>query len=585
VTASVSADRVPLSSLFAFADSDPEVVAGVEAALEGSAEFAVVWRPAAGWVAAAAPLPGSVPDSREVRESGLAFVEGRAAVLDAYPGGEGRAAVKTLARERPRQLASLPGDFGLVAFGPGGEATAVRSCGGLVPLHVFARRRRAAVASRVGDLVRYLPDEPRLEPLVWGIWAAGFGLRPWDRSFLVDTVAVPAGFAATFSPGRRIELVRYFEPRPDSWPRRPATAPTLEHAERLRAALLDRLGTDLDPEGGNLLTLSGGVDSSCVGALAGGTLGRRLSSVSFVPPEGDPTRERELGYIRSLGERFGFERQWILPLDRDARYQLALEAPRVCVPVLHPALCVLPRLTAEADVRVLVGGEYADEVCGSLLTVPDWAAVTGPAGLARGLPTGPKDLLRWAAWRVLWRLRRPRISWPAQLPGFVAPLVREEYHQWRSERLRQACEEPAPWRFLTLWSDHDGWLTMNWEVTSSVGVRRSIPFRARPVLELAYECHPAELVGPGTKRLLREALAGDVPARHLGRSDKGHWTRSGSSAPQVDWHTVIPEPLDGVLDPAWVSREQLPAHEAAALANVCIAASGVQARRALARAQ
>jgi len=54
-------------------------------------------------------------------------------------------------------------------------------------------------------------------------------------------------------------------------------------------------------------------------------------------------------------------------------------------------------------------------------------------------------------------------------------------------------------------------------------VRRSFPFFNREVLELALECHPVELVGPGTKKPLRAALGGDVPARNLERPDKGGW--------------------------------------------------------------
>ena len=75
--------------------------------------------------------------------------------------------------------------------------------------------------------------------------------------------------------------------------------------------------------------------------------------------------------------------------------------------------------------------------------------------------------------------------------------------------------------YLAMFLERQGFLGMHWEVTSSLGVRRSFPFVTRELLELGFECHPSELVGPGTKRLLRAALAGDVPAINLERPDKG----------------------------------------------------------------
>jgi hypothetical protein len=51
-----------------------------------------------------------------------------------------------------------------------------------------------------------------------------------------------------------------------------------------------------------------------------------------------------------------------------------------------------------------------------------------------------------------------------------------------------------------------------------------LPFFNREVLELAFQCHPRELLGPDHKQLLRAALRDDVPARTLLRPDGGAWT-------------------------------------------------------------
>lgn len=566
----------PLADLFALSDPDPAVLQGVEAELRAGGEFAEVWRPAVGWVAAAAPLPCSSPDGPLVREAGLAFTEGRDGALGSVP------EPGTVARlvGEPAGPARLPGDVGLVAFEPHGVATVVRSAGGLVPFHLAKSGPSWAVATRVGDLVRYLPDPPRIDPLVWGIWAAGWGWLPDGRSFLDGVLALPRGHTASLRPGREPVLRRWFDPRPDSWPR-PDRALAREHAQQLRELLLAALEADLHPDGGNLLALSGGVDSSSLGALAAGTVGRPVWSLSIVPPPGDPVATRERGYVDALAERYHFERRWIVDLEPAGLLELLGQAPAVPFPVGHPVLCSLPRVCQEAGVRVLFGGEFADEICGSRLTVPDWAVATSLPRLLAGLhrlPTGRRDLLRWASWRVVWPLHRPRLSWPADLPEVLAPEVRAEYRQWRRDTARAASVDARPWRFLALWCQHDGWLAMNWEATSLAGVRRSFPFLSRGMLDLVHECHPAELVGPGTKRLLRAALAGDVPAGHLGRPDKGSWTPPPDDTVAVALE--LPDVLATVLDPAMGPARRLPVREALALTLLATAARRLEDRRA-----
>src|SRR5438045_544891 len=108
----------PLADLFAFSHRDPAAVAAAAASLRG--EFDEVWQPAPGWVAAAAPLPGGEPDGAIARQHGLAFAEGRQAILAAEQPAAGLARVAELASTRPEALGSLPGDFGFIHFQPGG---------------------------------------------------------------------------------------------------------------------------------------------------------------------------------------------------------------------------------------------------------------------------------------------------------------------------------------------------------------------------------------------------------------------------------------------------------------------------------
>src|SRR5205823_5088277 len=100
-------------------------------------------------------------------------------------------------------------------------------------------------------------------------------------------------------------------------------------------------------------------------------------------------------------------------------------------------------------------------------------------------------------------LRRAYTFFPPEIDDFIAPAIREEYRDWFRRWRREAAAARHPLESLAHMVEWDGWLTMNWEMASACGVRRTHPFWTRELLELAFSCHPAELIGPGTKKLLR----------------------------------------------------------------------------------
>jgi hypothetical protein len=202
----------PLANLFAVHDADPVALDEMMLHLQNSGEFAHVWRPAPGWVAAVAPLPGSLPDDELVRQHQLAFAEGRDVVLECS--GKDPVArlreVAELADSHPDRLASLPGDFGFIRFRAGGEATVVRSCGGLAPFYLKQSGNCCAIATRLGDFVRYLPEEPRLDPLVNALWATGWGMFPDGRTFLDGVTILERGHFARLN--GQLQVGRYWNP-------------------------------------------------------------------------------------------------------------------------------------------------------------------------------------------------------------------------------------------------------------------------------------------------------------------------------------------------------------------------------------
>ncbi len=564
--------RPPLANLFAVHDADPAMLNEIMRDLQRSGEFAEVWRPAPGWVAAAAPLPGGEPDGESVRHHQLAFAEGRDMLVERAgkdPAVRFREIVE-LADLHPDRLASLPGDFGFIRFRADGDATVVRSCGGLVPFYLKQSGNRWAIATRLGDMVRYLPDEPRLDPLVNALAATSWLMFPDGRTFLDGVTILERGHFARLN--GQLQVGRYWNPRPKQISY-PTPARAREHAERLRSLLIAKLTRDLDPEDGNLLTLSGGVDSSSLAALAAGVVGRKVWTFSLLPrKERQDSVQHEMSFIEPLAQQYGFARRWEIHSHERLTLELFRAAPPIVFPVVHPVLCSLPGILREAPVRVLFGGEFADEVCGSVFTIPDWARQTSLVRLLMDSQMAlkhPRTIARWARCRLALLRGRSPLPFPRELletdlvrrkpMDLFHPAGREEDLTWWERKRKELRGDADPWRHLAMESATlDPFVPMNWEACSALGIRRSFPFFNREVLELAYECHPAELYGPDTKKLLRAAVHNDVPSRNLYRQDKGRrddaLVKSMQSLQEPMPDEALPEELEGVLSPEWFSE-------------------------------
>ncbi len=543
----------PLANLLALREPDPLALERLAADLATGHEFDTVWRPAPGWVAAITQLPGGEADTEWTRAVGLVFAEGELSAGELPRAAE-------LAAARPEGLAALPGDFGFVHFGRDAVATVVRSCGGLVPFYLWQSGERACVATRLTDLVRHLPEEPRLDPLVNAVWTTGHSLFPDGRTFIAGVSILRRGGYARLEPPAPVRMGRYWDPRPGQLAR-PTRERASEHAQRLRALLVDKLARDLDPEGGNLLTLSGGVDSSSLAALATRVVRRPLWTWSLVP-DSDELFRHEMSYIAPLLEHCGVLRHWVVRLTPTNRLELLGKAPRLAFQIVHPALCALPGVLREAPVRVLFGGEFADEVCGSVFTLPDWAATTSLGSLVRHfrrIPFGRRNALVWLRRRFQWLTRSPILPFPPELSDFVRPEVRAEYRDWLARRRREVARDQRPLAYLDLRAEGDGFVAMNWEAASTLGVRRSFPFFNREVLELAFESHPAELIGPGPKKLLRLALRHDTRAANLERPDRGRFGPEFTSTRHTRGYPLS-DRLRPIVNDEWFDQQRTLAH-------------------------
>jgi len=534
-----------LTNAFFLWSRDSETRGGVARRVAHSQRFRSVTMPAPGWLAATAPVTAEGPSSAVDATPGGVFLEGAPAQRRAMIG---------LALRDPSKLERYPGDFAFAAFAREGPATFVRSCGGLVPLYWWSGDDCVAVATRLEDLVRFGRVPARIDPLTCALWAGGCGTFPDDRAPVAGVSVLPRGCALIVAASGRCRVVRYWDPTP---PRLAGPTKTSmdAHAARLRGILSTRLREDLSEQGGNLLTLSGGVDSTSLAALAVDRAGRDVWTWSLLPPPG-PKLDGETRYIDPLLRDLGIERNWRFHHRPDERLALLEAAPPTAFPIAHPALCDLPRVCREAPVRVLFGGEFADEICGSGFTFPDWVAHTSISDLLRSAgrwPKGRRDPMRWLRLRYQFLRGQPPLPFPARLPAFAPGHLNAEYVEWRDRLERAVAHDRRPWRYLRLHMRLDAFVAMNWEATSALGVQRSFPFFNREALELVMACHPRELVGPGNKRLLRRALSGHVYERNLMRPDKGHWHADFSGSASFDLGDAM-DKLAPMLDPEWLAR-------------------------------
>ncbi|MDN5939313.1 MAG: asparagine synthase-related protein, partial [Salinisphaera sp.] len=514
-----------------------------------------IWRPHEQWVVAVSLLPETEADPATLRDHGLVFIEGRDILSCPATPSEPEPWAKLAERTscRPHTLDELPGDFSFLHFDAQGALTSVRACGGRVPLYLWQGSGRAAVATRMHYLIRHAGAAPRLDAMVCGIWATGFPLLPDARSPIADVYILPRGRTARLRRSGGFHITPYWDPRPDRLPIPPAGLQE-EHGRRLRALLLSYLERELDARGANLLTLSGGADSASLAALAAGTLGKTISTWSMLPPPG-PALDLEASYISPLLRSLRVKNQFRVHCQLGDRVDMQAQSPFAAMPIPHPALCALPGLLGKQPIRVLFGGEMADELVGSRnFTLPDWLTHTSLRRLltAPGAwPRGYRDPAAWVKARWAHLRRNPPVPAPARLRAFSPARLQEEYRDWLGGHIRRAAADRRPLRFLALRCELDGVLPMNWEACSALGIRRAWPFFHREILDLAFTCHPCELIGPGDKRLLRRALVNDVPAHNLQRTDAGHWGAAIRGAPPAR-HGPLPDALHAVVDPAWL---------------------------------
>lgn len=463
-------------------------------------------------------------------------------------------------RAASETLGFARGDFTFLHIDPNGVGHAVASVAGVVPVYYHVDGTRVAIATRLRELVRYALDDPELDvpsvSLHLSMWTF-----PENRSFIRGVRVLPPGHQLCV--GGRIRVSRYWDA--ESVPvSRPTRRAFRAESERIRVTFVKRLA-GLLPESGNLLTVSGGVDSSIVAAVATRELGRNIHRLTYVHPSSAAAR-REARYVASVDQWAGdlLGRAWELRLSPTALVEQCRVAPAFLTPIVSPLLSALPSLSKEVIIRVHAGGEFADELFGSRVVFDDWMTSLSPRDLlarpsalplairfARGLHT-TRALSRRAALPLSCGLCSLEVMPPELIAAHQA-----EVRAWQTQLAGTRRGALA----LRLSRAHA--LTASyWEALTPLGVVPCFPFFGREILELALSIHPLQNASFAGKRVLRRAFTGAVPAMNLSRRDKGNY---GGSTSQCAWAEAIPNEVAPGVRQDWVDAPPTTVSPGAAL--------------------
>ena len=245
-------------------------------------------------------------------------------------------------------------------------------------------------------------------------------------------------------------------------------------------------------------------------------------------PGSEPGLSIELSYIDPIVEQFGIEPSHRRQLTEEAHRRWINDAPGLPFQILHPALCDLPNVCAEQEVRVVVSGMFADEVCGERKRLHDWAMHTSARALVTGapLPFGRRDYLRWARRRLQRAIGHPRIDF-MDLDEWVPGPVEAEFQDWIADQKRALARDRRPLGELAARADADAWVAMYWEGTSPLGARPLLPFFNREVARAR-----VSLPSPRPPRPREEAAAEGCSSRRRARAEPDARGQGGVDRPQ-----------------------------------------------------
>ncbi|MBI3550304.1 MAG: hypothetical protein HY078_14790 [Elusimicrobia bacterium] len=427
-----------------------------------------------------------------------------------------------------RCLPALLGDFAFAMWDARAQRLLLaRDPMGLKPLFYWTDGVRLAFASEAKAIfaapwVPCVPDPVRHAEL------KDYRFRSIERTFFEGVQRLV--------PGECLEASRAGMSRRVFWapdPQRRVRMPNRKaYRDRFRALFVEAVRCRLPKRGVAAVRLSGGLDSSAIAGAAAAAArdGRPLERVAVsILTDLIPDERR---HVRAVCGDFGMESLSFRP--ESASFLDGLEAALYHqeAPFYEPIdtwILALHRLAADRGARVVLGGEWGDQITTSGAYLTDLFLQGRWATFAREFWLFPRhdggryrDLAKLAFWYLV---LPERIS--DRYEG-LRHLLRKTFMPWRKT-------EPGGPKFKTAYQRerYDAvfgtlntmCLEMLERMAAQCGVEARLPFRDRRLVNFALAIPWEEVVRDGRgRRLEREALEGILPASIAARGDKGDYT-------------------------------------------------------------
>jgi asparagine synthase (glutamine-hydrolysing) len=435
---------------------------------------------------------------------------------------------------------ALPRFDGMFAFAIWNDERRELTCAsdpfGEKPLYWAGDHERIDFASDIRAVLLARPDLGPPRPEALGPFL-GLGLMPpIDETFFAGINRLPGAHLLRWHAGN-VDVRRYWHPSPVEVPARYDDA-----VDRLRELLLGSITLRLRSDVPVGTSLSGGIDSSAVVALAATLAGdhrRHAFTARFPGFARDEWRyAEEVADAAHVVEHHAVEPTAEGLLDDLDALVSAQEEPFGSASI-YAQWCVM-RAVRAAGVTVLLDGQGADEIFGGYPGANGWALRSmGPVAVMRGL-TSSRDRLDVA--KAIGADRAPGPLARAYLKAQVTPYATREVADdaagfavrfGRSSTSVDGFREPLA-RMLVRQSVYTSLpQLLRYADRNSMAHSREVrlPFLSKAVAEFGLSL-PAGFVYRGgvTKAILRDAVRGFVPSTVLARRDK-----VGYEPPQAEW--------------------------------------------------
>lgn len=431
---------------------------------------------------------------------------------------------------------------------------------GVKPFHYTWDGQTFAFASEIGALLTRPSMRRQADAPTLAAFLAGRSIDEGERSHVAGVLRLVAGHHLTVDlRARTLAISRWYElPAEGSAPARPQRlGELLEDSVRLRLRSDVPVGT----------CLSGGLDSSAVVALTARLLDPSRSSgrlaFSVVYPQ---TAIDESRYVDAVVAATGVDSRRVVPSATDLARDLVALVRRQAEPFAGPGVYSqwrVMRLAAEANVRVLLDGQGADEV------LAGYHYHLGPHLAETAMQRGWTAALRQAR-RAAVTTGRPT-AWLMALAAYHALPLPGPPRRWAARRwathgaIPEAALDPKVLAEAPPGHRHRRRLRLGDELAENIqhsslpallryedrnsmafSVEARTPFLDYRLVEEVRSWRASDLVADGwTKAPLRDAMRGVVPEVVRARRDK-----LGFATPEREWLRALAPSVREWLGPA-----------------------------------